>query len=79
MDEINRGAVFPSILSLLPPLFDYFRSDTLVYPLLCAAAPPVYNSILTTALSNDASLQTPAELYCLFLVSEGDALGTRPS
>lgn len=78
MDEINRGASYPAILSLLPPIFAHFESNSMVYPLLCAAAPPIYDSILTNALSNDASLQAPAELYIQFLVSEGaDSRGDR--
>ena len=71
MDEIHRGAAFPSVLALLGPIFAHFQTNALVYPLLCAAAPPIYDSILTTALSTGASLQIPAELYIQFLVSEG--------
>ncbi|CBK25429.2 uncharacterized protein [Blastocystis hominis] len=54
MDEINRGASYPSIVSLFSPIFAHFESNSMVYPLLCSAAPPIYDSILTNALSNDA-------------------------
>ena len=74
MGEINRGACFPSIIHQSIQLFDEFSNNTIVSPLLWAAAPSTYQTIFMTAISSDSSLEIPSELYLFYLGSEGEWL-----
>ena len=72
MEEINRGACFPSIIHQSIQLFDEFSNNAVVSPLLWAAAPSTYQTIFMAAISSDSSLEIPSELYLFYLGSEGE-------